>query len=109
MAKTTWLVVFDVDAVVEFEDVKNRGERKATFNAIAKLTALGADLPSPHMKPLKDAPGLCELRPRQGSSPVRPIYARCGSCFVILAIARDKPGFAGALARAQARLPQHSG
>jgi hypothetical protein len=102
-------VVFASEAVVDLEDVKSREERKATFNAVAKLTALGPDLPSPHMKSLKGAPGLCELRPRQGSSPVRPIYARTGSRFIVLAVAKDKPGFEAALEHAKTRLAQYSG
>jgi hypothetical protein len=28
----TWIVDFDSDAVIDFEDVKSRGERKAVFN-----------------------------------------------------------------------------
>lgn len=43
-----WVVVFDGDAVIDFEDVKSRGERKAVFNVVDKLRALGPDLPSPH-------------------------------------------------------------
>jgi len=60
------------------------------------------------MNSLKDAAGLCELRPRQGNSPVRPIYARCGSRFVVLSVAGDKTEFDLALARAQQRLPQYA-
>ena len=40
---------FDSDAVIDFEDVKSRGERKAVFNVVEKLKDLGPDLPSPHM------------------------------------------------------------
>jgi hypothetical protein len=101
------IVVFAQEAVIDFEDVKSKTERKAVFNAVAKLTALGPDLPSPHMKSLKGAAGLYELRPRQGSSPVRPIYARSGNEFVVLAVARDKTAFDPALADAIARKPRY--
>lgn len=62
-----WLVEFEVDAVVDFEDVKSRGDRKAVFNAVQKLKDLGPDLPSPHMKSLKGEADLFELRPKQGA------------------------------------------
>jgi hypothetical protein len=42
-----WVVDFDSDAVVDFEDVKLRGDRKAVFNVVQKLKDLGPDLPSP--------------------------------------------------------------
>jgi hypothetical protein len=48
-----WMVDFDSDAVIDFEDVKSRGDRKAVFNVVQKLKDLGPDLPSPHMKSLK--------------------------------------------------------
>jgi hypothetical protein len=48
-----WTVDFDSDAVIDFEDVKSRGDRKAVFNAVQKLKDLGPDVPSPHMKSLK--------------------------------------------------------
>jgi len=33
----SWIVDFDSDAVIDFEDVKSRGDRKAVFNAVQKL------------------------------------------------------------------------
>ncbi|MGN6586743.1 MAG: hypothetical protein ACTHKT_04620 [Solirubrobacterales bacterium] len=57
---------FDSDAVIDFEDVKSSGDRKAVFNIVQKLRDLGPDLPSPHMKSLKGEPNLFELRPKQG-------------------------------------------
>jgi hypothetical protein len=106
-APRQWLIVVDVDAVLDLEDVKNRGERRALFNALDKLRILGPDLPSPHMKSLKGETDLFELRPRQGNSPLRPIYARRGDRFVVLAIAAKKSGFDSAVADAKARLPRH--
>jgi hypothetical protein len=44
----TWVVDFDSDAVIDFEDVKSRGDRKAVFNAVQKPRDVGPDLPSPH-------------------------------------------------------------
>lgn len=69
---------FDSDAVIDFEDVKSRGDRKAVFNVVQKLKDLGPDLPSPHMKSLKGEANLFELRPKQGACEARPIYARFG-------------------------------
>ena len=103
----SWVVDFDADAVIDFEDVKSRGERKAVFNVVDKLKALGPDLPTPHTKSLKGETDLFELRPRQGNSPVRPVYARFGSRFVVLAVAAKKSGFNRAVADAKARLPRH--
>jgi hypothetical protein len=70
-----WIVDFDSDAVIDFEDVKSRGDRKAVFNVVQKLKDLGPDLPSPHMKSLKGEANLFELRPKQGGCEARPIYA----------------------------------
>jgi hypothetical protein len=102
-------VVFDPEAVVELAmAVKSKEERKAVFNAVAKLRQLGDRLAPPHMKPLQGSGGadLCELRPRQGRSDWRPVYARRGDVFVILAIDRHD-NFDALVARAQARLAQY--
>jgi hypothetical protein len=40
MATRTWGVEFDSDAVIDFEDVKSRGDRKAVFNVVQKLKDL---------------------------------------------------------------------
>jgi hypothetical protein len=106
-APKEWLVDFDGDAVIDFEDVKSRGERKAVFNIVHKLRALGPDLPSPHMKSLKGETDLFELRPKQGASAVRPIYARLSSRFVVLAVAPNKRSFDRAVADAKDRLDRH--
>lgn len=103
-APKEWLVDFDGDAVIDFEDVKSRGERKAVFNVVHKLRALGPDLPNPHMKSLKGKTDLFELRPKQGASAVRPIYARVADRFVVLAIAPNKKGFDRAVSDARSRL-----
>jgi hypothetical protein len=103
----TWVVDFDSDAVLDFEDVKSKGDRKAVFNVVHKLKELGPDLPSPHMKSLKGETDLFELRPKQGACAVHPIYARVGSRFVILAIAPNKKSFARAVLDARSRLDQH--
>lgn len=72
----SWAVDFDSDAVMDFEDVKSRGDRRAVFNVVQKLKDLGPNLPPPHMKSLKGEANLFELRPRQGACEARPIYAR---------------------------------
>jgi hypothetical protein len=100
----TWPVEFDSDAVIDFEDVKSRGDRKAVFNVVQKLKDLGPDLPSPHMKSLKGEADLFELRPKQGACEARPIYARFRRRFVVLAIAAKKKDFERAVAEATERL-----
>jgi hypothetical protein len=90
---STWCVEFDSEAVVDFEDVKSRGDRKAVFNVVQKLKDLGPDLPSPHMKSLKGEADLFELRPKQGACEVRPIYARLADRFLVLAVAAKKKDF----------------
>lgn len=102
----TWVVEFDSGAVVDFEDVKSRGDRKAVFNVVQKLADLGPDLPSPHMKSLKGEADLFELRPKQGACEARPIYARLGRRFVVLAVAAKKKDFERAVADAGQRLDQ---
>lgn len=106
MNQHPFLVIYDSDAVLDFEAVKSREERKAAYTAIDKLRRLGPRLPPPHMKALKGESGLLELRPRQGGSQVRPIYGRIGeSEFVILAFATksDKADFDSAVAAARDR------
>jgi hypothetical protein len=103
-ARKAWLVEFDEGAVRDFEDVKGRQERRAVFNVANKLKELGPDLRDPHVKSLKGEADLFELRPRQGDSPVRPIYARFGERFLILAVASTKGGFDRALNDARRRL-----
>src|SRR5882757_5786981 len=103
----TWTVNFDSDAVIDFEDVKSRGDRKAAFNVVQKLKDLGPDLPSPHMKSLKGEANLFELRPKQGACEARPIYARFGSRFVVLAVAAKKKDFDRAIAAANDRWERH--
>ena len=78
------------------------GRSNAVYAVIDKLRMLGPDLAPPHVKLLKGEAGLLELRPRQGSSPVRPIYRRVGNEYVILAFAvkPDKADFDAAVAAA---------
>jgi hypothetical protein len=103
-----WLVEFDADAVIDFEDVKSRGERKAVFNVVQKLKDLGPALPSPHMKSLKGEADLFELRPKQGACEARLIYARLGTRFVILAVAAKKKEFEKAVGEASRRAARQS-
>jgi hypothetical protein len=103
----TWIVDFDSDAVIDFEDVKSRGDRKAVFNVVQKLKDVGPNLPSPHMKSLKGRADLFELRPKQGACEVRPIYVRLGQKFMVLAVAAKKKDFERAVAAASDRLGRH--
>jgi hypothetical protein len=85
-------------------------ERAAVHNAVRKLEEIGPQLPFPHSGDVRGAPGLRELRPRRGNSPVRPLYKRVGAGFVIAALApdgdSDPRGFAQACARALQRLAE---
>lgn len=103
-----WDVDFDSGAVIDFEDVKSRGDRKAVFNVVQKLTDLGPDLPSPHTKSLKGKADLFELRPKQGACEVRPIYARFADRFIVLAVAAKKKDFDRAVVAAADRLKRRS-
>jgi len=100
----TWVVNFGSEAVIDFEDVMSRGDRKAVFNVVQKLKDLGPDLPSPHMKSLKGEADLFELRPKQGACEARPIYARIGRGFLVLAVAAKKKDFERAVVAARERL-----
>jgi len=88
-----FIVFYDADAVRELESLKGRRERNAVFIVIDKLRMLGPELAPPHVKSLKGEERLLELRPRQGSSSVRPICRRIGNRYVILAfsVKPDKP------------------
>jgi hypothetical protein len=59
------------------------------------------------MKSLKGEADLFELRPKRGAAAVRPIYARLGDRFLILAVAPTKARFARAVADARTRLSRH--
>jgi hypothetical protein len=100
-------VDFDSDAVIDFEDVKSRGDRKAVFNVVQKLKDLGPNLPSPHMKSLKGEADLFELRSKQGACEARPIYARLGQRFLVLAVAAKKRDFNWVIIEAADRLGRH--
>jgi hypothetical protein len=58
------------------------------------------------MKSLKGERDLFELRPKGGAAAVRPIYARIGSTFVILAVSPDKKHLDRAIRDARSRLSQ---
>lgn len=109
MATALFFVVWDSDAVTDLESLKNKKERKAVFNVVEKLRSLGPKLIPPHMKSLQNEPGLMELRPRQGSSPARPVYRQTSAGYAILAVAvkADKADFDKAVSRARGRFAQH--
>jgi hypothetical protein len=107
-ARTTWLVEYLAEAVLDLQAIEAKKERTGVLNVVDKLVALGPLLRPPHMKPLRGEPDLMELRPRQGSSPVRPIYARFGDTFKILAIAATKSEFDDALITARRRAARYS-
>lgn len=80
-----WKVLFLAEADREIAIVSPR-ERAAILSAVAKLEALGPQLPFPHQSAVKGVVSLRELRPRGGRSPLRAFYRRVGDVFVIAAI-----------------------
>ena len=102
----SWVVDFDSDAVTDFEDVKSRGDRRAVFNVVQKLKDVGPGLPSPHVEFAEGQGGPVRAAPRQGACEARPIYARLGQRFIVLAVAAGKKDFDRAVAAAEARLGQ---
>ncbi|MBI5835042.1 MAG: type II toxin-antitoxin system RelE/ParE family toxin [Armatimonadetes bacterium] len=98
------------EAKLEWDALPPR-EIAAMGNAILKLQAAGDQLGYPHSSAVLGLPEpLRELRPRQGSSPYRAFYCRCGHTIVVSAIGpeakRDPNGFDRAVARALDRLSQ---
>jgi hypothetical protein len=103
--RQSWLVEYLSEAVVEVQGLSKK-DLLGVLNAVDKLRQLGSQLAPPHMKPLQGEPDLLELRPRQGQSPMRVIYARIGDGFKILAVAstHDEIDAAASLARRRAEL-----
>lgn len=98
------------DARAELEAMPAR-ERYAINSALDKLRELGDALGYPHSSAVKGAPGLRELRPRQGRSPWRAFYGRVEDrLFVIAAIGpeaqHDPRAFRRAVAVALKRLAE---
>lgn len=83
-------------------------ERAALRNAERKLESLGPALGYPHTSDVREAPGLRELRPRQGRSPWRALYKQAGDAFIVAAVGpeaeSDPRGFSRACTAALARL-----
>ncbi len=103
-----FLVFFDADAVRELATaVKSKEDKNAIFNAIDKLGQLGEHLVPPHMKPLQGGASLRELRPRQGRTDWRLIYARVGDAYVVLAIGRHDD-FDALLTQGRRRLAEYA-
>src|SRR3954447_10397973 len=75
MAAMIDVVILDA-ARAELDALPER-EHAAMDSALFKLRELGDSLGYPHSSAVKNAPGLRELRPRQGRSPVR----SCGGWF----------------------------
>lgn len=68
-------------------------EQAAVINVITKLQVLGYELAAPHSSALEgtDLP-LRELRPKQGRSPLRVVYAFDPARQAVLLIGGDKSG-----------------
>ncbi len=106
-AASKWSVLYHWEAVVEYEAIKDRRARRAVLTVVSFLRDLGPRLTEPHSKSVKGATKLLELRPGGGKILFRPLYARVGNRFVVLAIApeavEDQSGFNSAVARARKR------
>lgn len=100
-------VLAHATAAEEYRVLSER-EQDAMDNAIAKLRAMGGQLPYPHSSSVKGADRLRELRPRAGRSPWRAFYRCIGDVAVIGGFgpeARADPrGFRAAVQRAMDRL-----
>jgi hypothetical protein len=64
-------------------------DQEAVQHAREKLVAVGDRLPFPHQSAVRQGAPLRELRPRSGRCRWRPLYARVGDGFVILAVAPE--------------------
>lgn len=74
--------------MAELLDLDQR-DQQAVQHARDKLVALGDQLPFPHQSAVRHGAPLRELRPRSGRCRWRPLYARLGQGFVILAVAPE--------------------
>jgi hypothetical protein len=84
------MVVYHEDAVVEFEALRDRQQRKGVLTIVSILRQIGPKIVEPHAKPVHGTSGLWELRPGGGKVIVRPLYARVDERqFVVLAIGPD--------------------
>ena len=101
-----YLVIFDPEAVWEWQRVKGAEERNAVKQALKKLTLQGPKIGTGHMKALKGTRGVLEIRPRAGHSAFRLLVARAGNLYVVLAVA-NKKNFDRALVQAQVRLRKY--
>jgi hypothetical protein len=102
-----WLVEYLSEAVQDFQAIEARKERIGVLTVVDKLVALGPSLRPPHVKSLKGEANLMELRPRQGQSPVRVVFARVGGGYKILAIAATKSEFDAAVITARTRAAKY--
>jgi hypothetical protein len=104
-----WVVLYLPEADEERGKLPGT-ERAALYNAERKLESLGPALGYPHTSDVREAPGLRELRPRQGRSPWRALYKQVGDTFVIAAVcpeAKSNPrGFSRGCAAALERLEE---
>lgn len=100
-------VVWHPRALRERDAIHDASERLAIQTAVEKLEALGDRLQFPHQSGVKGSK-VRERRPRAGRSRWRPLYARIGKPFVILAVGPeaeiDKRGFDRAVTAAEERL-----
>lgn len=102
------MVLFDPDAVAEFNALRDAKSRLAVLVAAEKLGVLGPRLVSPHVKKVRGTRSLHELPPRGGRSTIRPLFfQRDTHEYIVVAIAPeaafDPRGFRAAVARARER------
>jgi hypothetical protein len=111
---SAWIVAYHPEAVVEFESLRDRRQRKGVLTIVSILQQIGPKVLEPHAKPIQGTQGLRELRPGGGRVAVRPLYAQVDArTFVILAIGPeavvDARGFRNAVKRARDRALQDYG
>lgn len=100
------IVHYLAEAVVDFDHIRDRSERRAILTVVDKLSRIGDKLTMPHARHLSGrTSGLYELRPKSGRSRYRPLYVKVGEVtFAILAVAPesvvDPRGFERAVDRA---------
>ena len=64
---TGWVVVYHEEAVVEFEELRDKKQRKGVLTIVSILRQIGPKIVEPHSKPVQGAVGLRELRPGGGA------------------------------------------
>jgi phage-related protein len=100
-----YVVQYHSRAVRDLGEIRDRGEKRAIYTVVDKLSRIGQKLTGPHCAYVQGKRGLYELRPRSGRSRWRPLYVAVDELhFTVLVIAPeariDPSGFKAAVERA---------